>query len=219
MPVEMASKKPKATSPKQIAANQRNATRSTGPKTAEGKEAVSRNAFKHGLLAKEALIPGEDADSFQDLRDYLYTDLRPEGAIEMALVERIVAGLWRLRRLQRVEAGVFENEILAASRDSEDQALPLDDAALRDRYNPRPAASDEDFSRAVENAGIAGWGSAFMRDAERGNVFSKLSRYETTIERTVFSSLHELQRLQAARNDGAGIAPLAADLNVSISNE
>jgi hypothetical protein len=34
---------------KQIAANRANAQRSTGPKTARGKTASSRNAFRHGL--------------------------------------------------------------------------------------------------------------------------------------------------------------------------
>jgi hypothetical protein len=218
VPEDMPSKKPEATSEKQIAANRRNAARSTGPKSPEGKDAIKLNALKHGLLAKGALLPGEDSDSFQELSDRMCGDLQPEGALEMALVERIVAGLWRLLRLQRVEAGIFENEILIASRDREDQAMPFNDAALRDMVNPRAAPSDEERNHAVKNAGIGDWGAAFMRDADRGNAFSKLSRYETTIERSVFISLHELQRLQAARNDGAGIAPLAADLNVSISS-
>ena len=128
----MTSKKPKATSPKQIEANRRNAARSTGPKTREGKEAVKQNALKHGLLAKEVLLPGENADSFQELSDHLYADLRPDGALETALVERIVGGLWRLRRLQRVEAGVFENEICAAARDREGQGTASETRALRE---------------------------------------------------------------------------------------
>jgi hypothetical protein len=37
------------TSPKQIAANRRNASRSTGPVTAQGKARASRNARRHGL--------------------------------------------------------------------------------------------------------------------------------------------------------------------------
>jgi hypothetical protein len=38
-------------SDKQIAANRRNALKSTGPKTKAGKRAVSRNAYRHGLSA------------------------------------------------------------------------------------------------------------------------------------------------------------------------
>ncbi len=38
------------TSDKQIRANRRNALKSTGPKTSEGKSKVKRNALKHGLL-------------------------------------------------------------------------------------------------------------------------------------------------------------------------
>jgi hypothetical protein len=215
---DMDSKKRKV-STKQLAANQRNAALSTGPKSEEGKEVVKRNALKHGLLAKEALLPGEDADSFEELSERLYADLRPEGAIETALVERIVGGLWRLRRLQRVEAGIFENEICAAAREREDQGTRPDELTMRDLVNPRAAPSAEERAQAVENAGTAGWGTAFLRDAYQGNAFSKLSRYEATIERSVLSSLHELQRLQSARVEGVGAVPVAADLNVSISRE
>jgi len=42
---------------KQITANQKNAGQSTGPKTAGGKEAVALNALKHGLLAREVVLP------------------------------------------------------------------------------------------------------------------------------------------------------------------
>jgi hypothetical protein len=44
-------------SEKQIAANRANAKRSTGPKTAAGKMASSRNAFRHGLSAPLRLDP------------------------------------------------------------------------------------------------------------------------------------------------------------------
>lgn len=39
-------------SPKELAARRRNAQKSTGPKTAEGKRAVAMNAFKHGLSSR-----------------------------------------------------------------------------------------------------------------------------------------------------------------------
>jgi hypothetical protein len=59
-------------------------------------------------------------------------------------------------------------------------------------------------------------GLAFIRDGNGANAFSKLSRYETTMERGLYKALHELQRLRAARETTGGTsAPLAVDVNVS----
>lgn len=44
----------------QILANPLNAPKSTGPRTAEGKAAVWRNAVKHGLTARSIVVTGED---------------------------------------------------------------------------------------------------------------------------------------------------------------
>jgi hypothetical protein len=63
-----------------------------------------------------------------------------------------------------------------------------------------------------------GLGMAFIRDANGANAFSKLSRYETTIERGLYKALHELQRLQAARRAEANVVPpLAVDVDVDVS--
>jgi hypothetical protein len=55
------------TSERQKAANQANARHSTGPKTRKGKAIVRFNAVRHGLLTRDVVLPGEDADSFEDL--------------------------------------------------------------------------------------------------------------------------------------------------------
>jgi hypothetical protein len=54
------------TSFRQIEANRRNALRSTGPKTGEGKQRASQNAVRHGLTAETVIIPLEDADDYQN---------------------------------------------------------------------------------------------------------------------------------------------------------
>jgi hypothetical protein len=49
----------------QVLANLHNSRKSTGPKTDEGKAAVSQNAVKHGLFA-ESVINGENEQSIRD---------------------------------------------------------------------------------------------------------------------------------------------------------
>jgi hypothetical protein len=68
----------------------------------------------------------------------------------------------------------------------------------------------------VRDAELATLGQTFIRDANKANAFSKLSRYESTIERSLFKALHELQRLQAARGTGGNVSPpVAVDVEVS----
>jgi hypothetical protein len=98
------------TSARQIEANRRNATRSTGPRTPEGKAVVARNALKHGLLAREILIRGERGEDLAAFARRLRDRLKPLGELELLLVDRIVAAAWRLRRLTHVEAGLFHGE-------------------------------------------------------------------------------------------------------------
>jgi len=55
------------TSDKKAEANRRNARKSTGPKTSEGKAAVRLNAIRHGLLLQDVLLPGEDEAALSGL--------------------------------------------------------------------------------------------------------------------------------------------------------
>ncbi len=169
------------TSDRKAEANRRNALKSTGPKTPEGKAAVRLNALKHGLLSREVLLPGEDEDALRELAESLRAELQPIGELEDVLVDRITSLLWRLRRLGRVEAGIFARELNERIRDPDTSTLGL----------------------------------AFIRDANGANAFSKLSRYETTMERGLYKALHEVQRLQTARAAGSVPPPLAVDIDVS----
>jgi hypothetical protein len=94
-------------SPRKLAANRRNASRSTGPRTPRGKRRSSLNALKHGMLAKDFVIPeleGKDAAAeFRALLHALTSDLAPRGAFELLLVEKIAVCTWRMRRLLRYE--------------------------------------------------------------------------------------------------------------------
>ena len=48
----------------QMKANGNNAKKSTGPRTKQGKARVAKNALKHGLLARDTVLPGEDPADF-----------------------------------------------------------------------------------------------------------------------------------------------------------
>ena len=112
------------TSDKQVQANRRNALRSTGPKTSEGKAAVRLNANKHGLRSQEILFPGEDGEDLKGLDESLRAELQPVGELENLLVDGIIAAHWRLRRLRRVEAGIFAWELSTGSWPNEPNRRP-----------------------------------------------------------------------------------------------
>ena len=95
------------TSERQKAANRANAHHSTGPKTPEGKAAVRLNACRHGLLARDVVLPEEDVDAFEDLWNQVWANLSPMGPIEELLVDRVVNLSWRLRRLERAETALL----------------------------------------------------------------------------------------------------------------
>jgi hypothetical protein len=89
---------------------------STGPRTAEGKARSSRNALKHGLTSEEAVLPEEDGADFEALRQGFVDDLRPAGETEETLAEIMAVMTWKLRRVWRMEPGVFASWRAKAGR-------------------------------------------------------------------------------------------------------
>ena len=69
--------------------NRMNAQKSTGARTAEGKATVAKNAIKHGIFAKAALLSNENKAEFDALLTDLKTDLQPQGVLQSFLVEKI----------------------------------------------------------------------------------------------------------------------------------
>ena len=214
------------TSDRKAEANRQNALKSTGPKTPEGKAAVRLNAVKHGLLAEEVLLPGEDEEALKELDENLRAELKPVGELENLLVDGIIASHWRLRRLRRVEAGIFAWELYGELAERAQQEAHTYEWSVLDALGSPEKITDEEkhqeaLSRAQEmkakqDAETATLGRTFIRDADQANAFSKLSRYETAIWRSLYKALHELQRLQAARHTkGDVLPPIALDVDVS----
>ena len=94
---------------KQFEANRRNAQTSTGPKTPEGKAAVSMNALRHGLRARTVVLPGENPEEFKQLCDDLEVEWRPQSRTEQFYVEQMAVSQWKLTRLEVVEVNIFKD--------------------------------------------------------------------------------------------------------------
>jgi hypothetical protein len=169
--------------------------------------------MQHGLLCRDVVLPGEDAEAFEDLRNRVWADLAPAGPVEELLTDRVVNAMWRLRRLERVEGALFDWRI------HQDEAHRLGVKAGRYVQMPgglssmnlggqRTIRDQASYDRAMEEFRSAeserdraelSLGCAFDADAKDGETFGKLSRYETAIERFLFRSLHELRQVQERR--------------------
>ncbi len=84
-----------------LAANRRNALRSTGPKTPEGKERSRANALKHGLCA--SVVVAEDAALVQQRATEFFKTLRPQNHFHCWLVSEIALLSIRIDRAERTE--------------------------------------------------------------------------------------------------------------------
>ncbi len=212
---------------KQLEANRRNATKSTGPRTREGKSLSSKNATKHGLVSKQVLLQDESEEEFEEFSQGLRDDLKPVGALETRLVEDIAADFWRLSRIRRIEAGIltwvrYEIECQRALGRAKKFKIDMSEGLERlnitildeEKYGEAMKAAEK--ARSLQEQELPTLGLAFLKDARRNSALSNVSRYEATINRAVYRTLHELQRLQAAREGGKVLAPLVVDVNVDV---
>ena len=219
-------------SDQQIEANRLNAQKSTGPRTAEGKERVASNALKHGLTGKQVVLPGEDPAEFDAFRSGLIAELAPQGALEEILAEKVVADAWRLRRVPPLEAALYWREerqkaLSAASakvssyetsfmREMEESAYSVYKSEVRpDRREAHQAAVAKLQELRAEPVPPLVSLLSLLEGLQP--TLSNLERYETTLFRSLTRALHELQRLQAIRAGERVPAPTAVDVDVNIN--
>lgn len=177
-------------SPRKIEANRRNALKSTGPRTLNGKKRVSRNAARHGFFSKWLLIQGRDGRESQ--REYdsfcagIHKHYQPLGWLEELWVEKIAVWSWRLRRLIRFESGQIT---LALARHS----YELQQSRAEDLLEPESETSSNPEIDAMTD-------HLFLPEKEE---LDKLLRYEAMINKQLNHAIAELERVQARRKDGS----------------
>ena len=99
------------TSFRQIEANRRNARKSTGPTSEEGKQRSRCNAVRHGLTAETVTGALEDAEDYKAFEAAITADYDAQSAVERELVLRLASLLWRLRRARRLACSKFRPTI------------------------------------------------------------------------------------------------------------
>ena len=105
----------------QLAANRRNAEKSTGPRSAEGKAVSSRNALKTGLYCPGIIIGHESTTQLQTLEAQFTAEYRPSTPTERALVDTLIHLEWMLRRYRWLETETWhatQDQITSAQMQS-----------------------------------------------------------------------------------------------------
>ena len=87
--------------------NRANAQKSTGPRTAAGKQRSSLNALRHGLTGQTVVLPSEDHSAYQHHSQAFLNEYRPKGATETQLVQSLIDTAWQLNRAASVETNLF----------------------------------------------------------------------------------------------------------------
>ncbi len=161
----------------QIIANRKNAMKSTGPRTPEGKAASSQNRLAHGLCSSSLLVRGESPTEFQALHTEIVGAYRPATPEEKILTDQLAEAQWRLNRARRVEAKAF-------SMLAEDTFT-----YLKEENGEQDAANcDPDHLIAISFASVP-----------NETIFRNLYRYVAAIEKSHQRCLKNLQYAQEKR--------------------
>jgi hypothetical protein len=199
------------TSFRQIEANRRNALRSTGPTTADGKCRSRQNAVRHGLSAETVVEIVEDVDDYRGFEAAIIADYDARTAVERELVLRLASLLWRLRRatmieteLLRIQAEVMgdrrSGHLAVGSRNTPSLLLGDEIPAVRDEQEDQIDSDAWPASHSTSGLAPQPGNSArdlahcFLRLANLDNgVFERLGRYESALSRQVVRILFLLR--------------------------
>ena len=96
-------RRPIALTQRRIEANRRNAARSSGPRTLEGKARVARNAVKHGFFVAQDRWTSQQHRDFEETLEGLRDDFRPQGALEESCVTTMAQSYVRMAAMLRYE--------------------------------------------------------------------------------------------------------------------
>jgi hypothetical protein len=173
---------------KQIKANRKNAQKSTGPKTDEGKAAVSQNAVKHGLFT-DSVVTGETEAEYEAFHGELLAELAPRGVMELLLAERVVSLWWRLRRAERMQNQAIEDKIGRFVTNDTSRSC-------REYYLLDQGIGPDDPRFDLDGLPLGRIGNS---DFANCRILDRMLLYERRIESSLNRAMKELKRFQTIR--------------------
>ena len=140
---------------RQIEANRRNAGKSTGPKSEEGRQRSRCNGVRHGLTAETVIAALEDFEDYKAFEEAVAADYVAQTAVERELVLRLAGLLWRLRRSTAIETGLLTIHAELLNTHGVDNKTPkpaLDTAVHLNNTHNSPGINEELAVRFLELA-------------------------------------------------------------------
>jgi len=138
----------------------------------EGRSGTGRKPDRDGL---RVVLFDESPEAFAQFCDGLAGALSPKDAMETLLVERIAICAWRLRRIYRIESGLFEKA--------------------------RTSWHDGQIKRTRDIELV------FLRFTAHDDDLAKLTRYETSLERSLYRAVDAFHRYQLRQIQASRIGP------------
>jgi hypothetical protein len=158
-------------------------SKSTGPRTEEGKKRSAMNATRHGLTGRTIVMPYEDMEAYHRFCEELFADLAPATPVEHQYAQTFCDTQWRLNRIRSIEDAMFS-------------LGHFEEAGRIETEHPQVHA-------ALTAARV-------FRDDSKS--FVNLSLYEQRLQRTLEKSLKQLQTLQAERKAQAAAETAARNV-------
>jgi hypothetical protein len=154
------------------APNGANPNKSTGPRTAAGKQRSSLNALRHGLTGHVVVLPTEDQAAYQRHLLRFVNEFQPKGALEEQLVQSLGDTTWRLNRVPATEATFL--------------TLAAEDHLDSVHTNEPRAASALALAQAFHH---------------QSHALANISIYEQRLSRLFDRTLKQLREIQAERHE------------------
>jgi hypothetical protein len=164
------------------AAARANGAKSRGPVTAEGKQRSSRNAVKHGLLARILTLTEADARLYESLQQNYIERFQPRDQPEYDLIEELVYAKWQIRQAWMMHARTLSLQMMA---DYDELNGEWDSVTMLDRQT-----------------------LAFAQSLAKSNVLPTLERYIRQLTTQADRAIRMFEHLRSERRPALGDIPL-----------